>query len=148
MNKKLVVGIALVFVVALGMFAVFSNSSRSFNVTEMFNLHGRVIDYGTYSDPEEVLSKMTSEEIGDGEKIYIVLGDGEDVTLSTYEEIVYGNIGIIAGTLNSNLEVGKRKESVENLAVKNNKFSVELDGEAYNFEVTPEESVYLVVKSE
>ena len=147
MGKKVFIFIA---VIILSLIFYFGNTKK-FDLTEKFNLQGSVIGYGVYENKEEMineLSRMYTEGLEKGEKTYIILGNRDEVQLSTYEEIVQGKIDLLIGEKSQQMELKENKYSLTKIIPQNNKVNIVINGKNYEFNLKEGENVYFIIRED
>lgn len=147
MNKRVIVILAIIFVIAS--IFIINNSPTSHNLTEQFNMHGRVIDYGVIENNNEisVIEKIyESYEQNPEGTIYIVFGDKNEVKVSSFEELAQGNINLITGEKNLNTPITKDQFFSRIIKPINNKVRVLINGKGYEFDLDRTEKLYFVVR--
>jgi len=149
MKKRGIIIIFVVIAMAVFLYFILSNSGTTYDLTEKFNIQGRVIDYGTYENFDDVvdnLGRIYARYLEEDKKVYFVLGNKEGVILSTYEEIIRGNIGLITGRVNEGIDVGEEKYITETLIPKGNKVEIVINKNVYEFTLKENENVYFIIE--
>ena len=146
MNKGVVI-ILVIFIVAISFFYLYS-AKTSYNLTEKFGLHGRVVDIGDYENEESLIEKFsaayeTYKE--NGKNLFLVLLDKDDIRLMSYGEVSQGGISLISGKTTQNLEVNKRELFSQKLIERGNNIEVILDGQKFNLNVDSTKNKYLII---
>lgn len=152
MNKKMVVSLVfLILIVVIGGFFYGYNPKISYDLTEKFGLHGRVVDIGNYENEDSLIEKFgvayeTYKE--NGKNLFLVLLDKDNIRLMSYREISQGGINLISGKTTQNLEVNKRELFSQKLIKKGDNIEVILDGEKFNLNADSTKNKYLIILNE
>ena len=149
MNKRVKIILALfVVIVAVSGFFYLYSAKTSYNLTEKFGLHGRVVDIGDYENEKNLIEKFSiayEEYKENGENLFLDLLDKEDVRLMSYEEINQGGISLISGKTTQSIEINNKKIFSQKLIKRGNNVEVVLDGEKFNLDVDPDKEKYLII---
>ena len=126
-------------------------SNKVYNLTERFGISGNVVSYGTYENEEGIIkefSRIYAEGLAKGEKTYIVVGNKDEIRMSTYEEFSQGEIAVILQDRVERLDVKENKYSLTKIIPQNNKVEIVINGENYNFDLKEGENVYLIISQD
>ena len=150
MKKKGVIFVAILIVIILSLIFYFGNTKK-FDLTERFNLQGKIVGYGVYENKEGIIeefSRIYAEGLKKGEKTYIVLGNRDEVQLSTYEEMIQGKIDLLIGEKSEQLELKENKYSLTKIIPQNNKVDIVINGKNYKFNLKEGENIYFIIREE
>lgn len=149
MNKKMVVSLVfLILIVVIGGFFYGYNSKISYDLTEKFGLHGRVVDIGNYENEDSLIEKFSvayEEYKENGETLFLVLLDKDNIRLMSYREVGQGGINLISGKTTQNLEVNKRELFSQKLIKRGDNIEVILDGQRFDLEIDQDKEKYLII---
>jgi len=149
MNKKVKIILALfvVIIAVIGFFYLYTAKTR-YNLTEKFGLHGRIIDIGDYENEESLIEKFSVAYEAykeNGENLFLVLLDKDNIRLMSYGGVSQGEISLISGKTTQNLEVNKRELFSQKLIKRGNNIEVVLDGQKFNLNVDFNKNKYLII---
>lgn len=147
--KKVVIILAIVLVLIGAIILFAQNSSSTYNISESFNIHGKVVDYGIIDTKDEMsIIKKIYETYKDNNKgtIYVVLGDKEEIKVSSFEDVLHGNINLIVGERNQDYQVQEPKFFSRTITPTNNKVKLVINGKDYEFDLNRTEKVYFVIR--
>lgn len=139
-----IIGVFLILLLIAGGFFFFMNQSKKYNISDMFNLHGNVVSYGVYETEEELIKEF--EKLSEGENYYLVLGDENKITISSYEEILYGNVNLVFGESRQNFDINKKKYFLQEIFPRGKNVEILIGDEKYEIEVEEGEKIYMIVE--
>ena len=150
MKKMVGVGIVIVLII-VGVLVYFSYSyNYSFNLNKKFGQTGKVIDYGKYNvnSYEEFITKANElyiKEKEKGNKIYLVTGDKNGVSVSNYEDIALGRVGLVVGENQQKLDIAKENLFVQRIKPEGDEVIISLNNKDYTFKLKTDEKIYFIV---
>ena len=151
--KRGVVIIVVLLMVLFSLAVYFLHENKiTYNLTEKFGIQGQVIDSGispqaeSYDIAIEKFNQIYEENIKNNKKTFLIFGNENGVVLINYEDIVYGNVNVLLGESNLNLNIKEGKFSIKTLEPKENKIKFILDDKEYEFNLKEGEDIYLIVE--
>ncbi|MEK6875646.1 MAG: hypothetical protein AABX30_03105 [Nanoarchaeota archaeon] len=151
MKERWILLFAILLIIAV--ILIFSNSTKSYDLTNQFNLHGNVVYSGTTQDlsSSEFINKI-SQYYADNKKpnndIYFIYGDKNKITVSNFEEIQKGKISVSLKNTEQSFQISDKKYSLQTIIPKSNNIDIILNNKKYNFELKDNEKVYFIIEEE
>lgn len=149
MKRVFVIGIVLLVFLVAGFF--YFTKPMDYNLSDFFNMKGKVVYSGTYLTDEEYkeafekFEQVYGENKEDDKETFFVYGDKEKIEVATYDELVQGKMNLILGS-DLNYEVSKDEISLRSLSPSEDKVKFIMDGDEYSFKLKDGEKVYFIVE--
>ena len=150
-KRYIVIGIFLIVIVIKLLFTIgIVSFTKHYDVGEIFHLSGKVVESGTYnsenySDVINNFEKTYKENIKNGEKTFLVVGNKQNVKVISYEDLNKGEVDLIYGESTQRLDVIDKKYTYKDITPINSKVEFIIDDKDYSFNLDKDEKIYLII---
>lgn len=148
MSKKVVISASLI-IFSLIIASAFLTKYTIYNLdANPYLRNSYVLDYGIYdSEEQETLIEEFKlyDSYEDQGRLYLVVGDAEEVSLLSYEEVFMGNVGLIIGGSNSLVEVFREESKSVIVNPFRSKVSFTIENKDYTFNLKDGEKSYFII---